>query len=423
MFRRRKRKTPRPSKPPPSGDYNRSLIAYALESDQFRKEVGKSKREFWGTKIPSVDPRQPLDPSTIFWADWFIYCRPLKSGLTPLQTFIEAYRGQLSPEDEAVYRKLEESVFGVFEVIDVRRNRSVTVRDLCSDQIYAVAEKRATRQLKAGFTISAHILPLPDAYRFTGALAPWTPGLKEYIPGYVEGLAARGEGPGRVGYVPALERARRSAYLEDSNLRRLERVATLYRSGRDGWARARELLRPMVEAEPFNPVVSFYYGLLIPDDPAEGERRLRLTQAVDPDFTGPWGESVDSHLVSALEAQGKYDEAIETYRGMIRQDPRDLPTYLNLGRLLTRLERVDEAEELYRREIRRFRHDHSGHYCLGVLYQQQGRLDEAHKHYVSALQRAYWQLRQWPDCIDEEIVGEMEEALRSVGGDPASVPP
>ena len=86
---------------------------------------------------------------------------------------------------------------------------------------------------------------------------------------------------------------------------------------------------------------------------------------------------MDSHLVSALEAQGKYDEAIETYRGMIRQDPRDLPTYLNLGRLLTRLGRVDEAEELYRREIRRFRHDHSGHYCLGMLYQQQGRPDEA----------------------------------------------
>ena len=79
MFRRRKRKTPRPSKQPLSGNYNRSLIAYALESDRFRKEVEKSKREFWGARFPSADPRQSLDPSMIFWADWFVYCTAARS--------------------------------------------------------------------------------------------------------------------------------------------------------------------------------------------------------------------------------------------------------------------------------------------------------------------------------------------------------
>jgi hypothetical protein len=42
---------------------------------------------------------------------------------------------------------------------------------------------------------------------------------------------------------------------------------------------------------------------------------------------------------------------------------------------------------------------------------------------VLALQKAYWQLQQWPGCIDDEIVEEMEGALCDVGGNPASVPP
>ena len=420
--RRKSSRTPRPSLPPLTGGYNQSLIAYAIESGRFSIEVERSKREFWGASIPRVALGQLFDAGMIFWVDWFIYCRPLKSGLTPLQAFIAAYQGQLSPEDEAAYRKLEESLLGLFKVLEVRRNRSVTVRDLCDGQVYEVAEKRATHQITAGIVLCAHILPLPDTYRFTGALAPWPSGLEEHIPGYVEELAAQGVGPGSVGYVPALERARRSIHLEDSNLRRLERVMTLYRSGRDGWGRVLELLLPMVEAEPFNPVVNFYYGLLVPNDPAEMERRLKLTQAVDPDFTGPWGQSVDSHLTFALETQHKYDEAIETYWRMIRRDPDDSANYLNLGGLLARLGRADEAEDLYRQECRRFRDDHSGHYCLGAIYQKQGRLDEAREEYVAALQRAYWQLQRWPGCIDGEIVSEMEEALRSAGGDPARVP-
>jgi tetratricopeptide (TPR) repeat protein len=307
-------------------------------------------------------------------------------------------------------------------VEQVQRDQSVTVRDLYSKQVYVVAERRATRQLKVGFIISAHILPLPENWRFTGALAPWPSGLKEFIPVYVDELTQRGSGPGSVGYVPALERARRSAYLETSNFSRLEQVRALYQNGRDGWDRALELLRPMLVAEPFNPAVNLYFGLLNPQDPAEMERRLRLAQAVDPELAGPWGQNLDSYLVFALQGQHRCNEAIEVYRRMMRRDLDDSAAYFNLARLLMQLKRVDEAEELYRQAIRRF-DDHWGHYCLGALLEKRGQADPAHEQYVLAVQKAYWQLRQWPDCIDDEIVKQMEEALRSVGGDPASVPP
>lgn len=424
----RKRKSslkpkPPPPLPPPSGDYNQALITYAVEGSRFSKEVEKSKREFWEDKIPHVTFRRALDPGMVFWIDWFIYFRPLASGLTPLQDFIRVYQGHLPPEDEAAYRKLEESVLGFFEVQEVQRNRSVTVRDLYDGQVYEVTEKRATHKIKVGHVFCAHILPLPDGYRFTGALVRWLESLKDYIPGYLDELIARGKGPRSRGYVPALDRARRSVYLEDSDLDILGQVAMWYQFGRTGWNRALEVLRPILETEPFNPVANFYYGLMIPDDLAETERRLRMTQVIVPDFTGGWGESIDSHLVSVLEAQDKYDEAIETYRRMMHQDPKDMTNYLNLGNLLTRLGRVNEAEELYREEIRRFRDDHTGHYCLGLLYQRQERHEEAREQHTLALQKAYWQLQRWPGCIDETIIEEMEDALRGVGGDPARVPP
>ena len=351
------------SLPPLSKDYNQSLIAYSLESGRFNTEANKSKQKFRGANIPKLD--KGIDPSMVFWADWFMYCRPLRTGLTPLQTFLKAYQGRLSSEAEAAYRKLEESVFGVFQVEQVQRDQSVIVHDLCSEQVYRVAERRATRQLKVGFIISAHILPLPDSWRFTGALAPWPSRLKEYIPGYVDELINRGSGPGAE-ICPAFERARRSAYLQTSNPRQLARLITLYQHGRDEWDHALELLRPMLETEPFNPIVNFYFGLLTPHDPAEIERRLRLAQAIDPDLTGPWRDSIDSHLVFALESQHKHDEAIEIYHRMMQRDPDDASTSFNLAQLLLRLERVDEAEELYRQAIRRFHDDHWGHSSKSV---------------------------------------------------------
>ncbi|MBI5030126.1 MAG: tetratricopeptide repeat protein [Chloroflexi bacterium] len=407
--------------PPLSKDYNQSLIAFALESGRFNVETEKSKRQFWGANIPQLT--QGIDPSMVFWADWFMYCRPLKTGLTPLQTFLSAYQGRLTPEEAAAYRKLEQSVFGVFQVNQVQRDQSVTIRDLSSEQVYEVTERRATHQLQVGFIISAHILPLPEGWRFTGALAPWPSKLKEFIPGYINELDQRGSGPGNVRYVPALERARRSAYLQTSNPRHLEQVIALYQRGRNGWARALELLRPMLEQEPFNPIVNFYFGLLAPHDLEEMERRLCLAQSVAPDLTGPRGESIDSHLVLTLESQHKYDQAIAIYRRMIQHDPDDSDAYFNQAQLLTRLERGDEAEGLYRQAIRRFHDDHWGHYCLGTLLQKRGQENEAREQYGLALQKAYWQLHQWPDCIDDEIVREMEGALRSVGGDISNVPP
>jgi tetratricopeptide (TPR) repeat protein len=392
-----------------------------LQSGRFDGEIEPAKRTFWRQSVPEIDSSQQISASMIFWTDWFIYKRPTRTGLTPLQTFIQEYRQHLSAEDLAVYRKLLQSIVSVFEVVEVIRNRSITVRDLQDDHMYTVTEKRATRQMAPGYLISAHILPLPDEYRFTAALAPWPPQLKEHVAAFLAGLDTEGNGPQSVEFIPTLEQARRSAYMETINMRRLERAIHLYRGGRACWPEARRLLKKLLEAEPFNPALNFYYGLVC-EDMRERERHLLVVQAILPEFQGPWGQRLDFHLSFAFEAQKKYDEAEAAYHRLLRQDPDDSATYYNFGSMLERLGRWEEAEALYRQAAGRFRHDHHCHAVLGHLYLKQDRRDEAREEYQLAWQKARQQLVDFPGCIDDEIMDDLETALREAGGDPATLP-
>jgi tetratricopeptide (TPR) repeat protein len=104
------------------------------------------------------------------------------------------------------------------------------------------------------------------------------------------------------------------------------------------------------------------------------------------------------------------------------QDPDDSATYYNFGGMLERLGRWEEAEALYRQAAGRFRHDHQCHASLGHLYLRQGRQGEAREQFNLALQKARRQLADFPGCIDDEIMADLEAALREAGGDPAAVP-
>jgi tetratricopeptide (TPR) repeat protein len=392
-----------------------------LQSGRFDQEIEHSKRTFWGQSVPEIDSSQQISASMTFWADWFVYKRPTRTGLTPLQTFIQEYRQLLSAEDLAVYRKLLQSIVSVFEVVEVVRNRSITVRDLQDGHMYTVTEKRATRQMAPGYLISAHILPLPDEYRFAGALAPWPPQLKEHVAAFLARLITKGKGPQTVEFIPTLEQARRSAYMDTTNTRRLERAIQLYRGGRVCWPEACQRLKKLLETEPFNPALNFYYGLVC-EDMAERERHLLVVQAILPEFQGPWGQRLDFHLSFAFEAQKKSDEAEAAYHRLQRQDPDDSATYYNSGNMLERLERWEEAEALYRKVAGRFRHDHQCHTSLGHIYLKQGRRDEAREEFQLAWQKARQQLVDFPGCIDDEIMDDLEATLREAGGDPTTLP-
>lgn len=84
-----------------------------------------------------------------------------------------AVRGHLLPDDERLLAEqwllVERSVF---EVEQVQRGVSVTVRDVRTGDVHQVAEKAASRQLKPGQLICARPVPSGHTMQFFGGLEP-----------------------------------------------------------------------------------------------------------------------------------------------------------------------------------------------------------------------------------------------------------
>jgi tetratricopeptide (TPR) repeat protein len=85
---------------------------------------------------------------------------------------------------------------------------------------------------------------------------------------------------------------------------------------------------------------------------------------------------------------GKNDEAIQQYRNAVRlnleHNIRSPWPPMNLGTLLTKLDRLDEAEPLFRESLQFDANFAQSHYQLGVLLQKQNKIPAA----VEELKRA-----------------------------------
>ncbi|OBF91605.1 hypothetical protein A5791_00790 [Mycobacterium sp. 852002-51163_SCH5372311] len=82
-------------------------------------------------------------------------------------------RGKLLPDDERLLAQQWLLVDrSVFEVEQVRRGQSVTVRDVRTGDTHEVREATASRQLKPGQLVCARVVPAGDSMQFVGGLEP-----------------------------------------------------------------------------------------------------------------------------------------------------------------------------------------------------------------------------------------------------------
>ncbi len=142
------------------------------------------------------------------------------------------------------------------------------------------------------------------------------------------------------------------------------------------WARPE--LNKLAEANPRNPLYPYWQGRLdydsqnMPAAIAMFEKAI----AVDPDFMKAY-----DNLGLCLEALGKNDEAIQQYRNAVRlnREPNIHSAWplMNLGTLLTKLDRLEEAEPLFRESLQFDPNFAQSHYQLGVLLQKQNKIPEA----------------------------------------------
>jgi tetratricopeptide (TPR) repeat protein len=146
--------------------------------------------------------------------------------------------------------------------------------------------------------------------------------------------------------------------------------------GERDWARPE--LAKLALAAPGNPLYHYWTGRLDYDDGQYGTAVKSLLRAVELD---PGYMKAYDNLGLCYEALGRFDEAASSWEQAIRlnagQEPKSPWPALNLGLLLTRLDRLDEAEARFRDSLACDPRFPQARYQLGVVLEKKGRPTDA----------------------------------------------
>ena len=146
--------------------------------------------------------------------------------------------------------------------------------------------------------------------------------------------------------------------------------------GRRDWARPE--LAKLAEAAPANPLYPYWTGRLDYDDGQYATAVKGLQRAIELD---PRYMKAYDNLGLCYEALGRFEEARRSWEEAIRlngehQMMSPWPA-LNLGLLLTRLDRLDEAEARFRESLASDPRFPQARYQLGITLEKKGRITEA----------------------------------------------
>ena len=172
----------------------------------------------------------------------------------------------------------------------------------------------------------------------------------------------------------ALKKAETIAPLDERS--RFTLVMAYVALGHRDWARPE--LAKLVEAAPRNALYPYWTGRLDYDDQQYATAIKSLQRAVELD---PRLAKAHDSLGLCYEALGRFDEAARSWEEAIRlngeQATKSPWPALNLGLLMTRLDRLDAAEARFREALAADPAFAPVHYQLGLVLEKTGRLKDA----------------------------------------------
>ena len=121
---------------------------------------------FWGGP-PAPDREDEFErlvdseAGTTAYLTWFAFDLDLEPGRTPLDHFLERHGGGLSTGERAYLDRMRTSHVRLYEILAVRNDEGVELRDLLTDRDTFVRERLATRQLARWDLIAARVIEGP----------------------------------------------------------------------------------------------------------------------------------------------------------------------------------------------------------------------------------------------------------------------
>jgi len=162
------------------------ILDYYMSQDNlwmFRADVERALEEFFDGK-PDWPP--PIEAAGHF-NEWFLYDFHLSDGETPLEYFYDKNPLSLPLEELAVYKDIQENIYDIWEVKEVRENEGLSLMSVRSGKRYEIQEKTATRELKKDDVFACRVIKIGDHYELAGGSSFMLPrmnrGAKKFLKG------------------------------------------------------------------------------------------------------------------------------------------------------------------------------------------------------------------------------------------------
>ncbi len=148
----------------------RNVHEHYFGSPQFRGEVARAFREFFGDADSGKDGAlAPPDWAASLFNEWFLFDFVLWNGRTPLEDFIARNPLSLPKEALGLYRALQESRTGLFEVKAIALGESLALKELRTGTRFRVREFSATFTLRKGDLFFGRVGKVGDRWELVGS--------------------------------------------------------------------------------------------------------------------------------------------------------------------------------------------------------------------------------------------------------------
>jgi hypothetical protein len=144
------------------------LLAWAT-SDARKEELLAARRDYFDRHGEPHEEDKSFETRMNGMLDHYLYdFRPPGAAETTIEIFMREMGPQLTTDELALYRVLAKNVHGLFEVKKIRPPE-VRLRDVFTDVVHDVTERRQMIGLEKGDLLEARLLPFEARLFFSGA--------------------------------------------------------------------------------------------------------------------------------------------------------------------------------------------------------------------------------------------------------------